>query len=113
MADKPFSVRKDRMSVSYQDVSQACDTLTSNGNTISLRAIRHHIGYGSMTTISKFVTEWRKKNGAAGVSAKRKKGTSVTKKRVTVTPAKLVANSDDIVTGDTLIHLLPAVSIPM
>jgi hypothetical protein len=57
-----------------------------------------------MTTISRYVNEWKRNNRITGVSLKTKRSVTrapgVAKKRYTVTPKLLAVNSDDIGGGD-------------
>lgn len=91
-------------SVTYNDVANACDTLANGNETISLRSVRHHIGSGSMTTISRYVSEWKRNNRITGVSLKTKRSVTrapgVAKKRYGVTPKLIAVNSSDIGGGD-------------
>jgi len=49
----------DEYGVSYQQVSAAAEALTAEGATVTNRAVRAHIGTGSMSTISRHLATWR------------------------------------------------------
>jgi hypothetical protein len=104
VSSKNRASREITASVTYKTIEQACYKLTEQNENLSIRSIRNHIGYGSLTTISKYLREWKRLNGVTAGKSTATARARLAKKRRVVTPSvthklKLVANGDDTFPG--------------
>lgn len=58
-----------RQGVTYSEVASAADTLVSNGQQPTIKAIRDHLGTGSPNTIHMHLTTWRDEQPVHAVSS--------------------------------------------
>lgn len=51
-----------RAGITYSEVTQAASALQGSGKKITIETVRHYLGTGSHSTISKYLNDWRKAN---------------------------------------------------
>ena len=51
-----------RRGIEYSEVETACSQIWETGGTPSAKKVREHLGRGSLTTISKYLNMWKKRN---------------------------------------------------